>query len=147
MANLSYIYAISCQGKLIYIGRSISIERRIAEHIDMIGKAGLKSKQPYRSLFTLLKSGKVLYFSIIEECPISIASQREAHYIRQYSMTEPLINIVSNSHCNNSQCANENYQQDDRFLRSLEVTTGLLDAYFNREYYHKAVISDIHRHI
>ena len=89
----SGIYCIKINNKIVYIGKSMNMLRRISQHYVGIK---IKSNKKYKILAQLLQNGyninfDVLYYSKEESYNIKFEeiSNKESEYIRQYN---PLLN-------------------------------------------------------
>ena len=73
------IYSISIQGKIVYIGKSTDMEKRIAAHINHIEKQDEGYKYVLLAAIT-----EPIVFNVLERCEEEQLGQREAFWINQY---------------------------------------------------------------
>ena len=78
----SGIYSISINEKLVYIGKSKNMLRRVAEHMTQIVKG--KESHKYSILHQARERGYTIQFDVLEYCHEWELDMAEGEYIRKY---------------------------------------------------------------
>lgn len=79
--NKYYIYTLSCNGEVFYVGKTTNIERRLAEHIKESKK---KRNHKERRIDILLSENKEVIISIIDEVEKGTEDHWEKYWISEY---------------------------------------------------------------
>jgi group I intron endonuclease len=80
---MTYIYTLSDETKIRYIGKTKSINKRYSEHINQS-----KNKKTYKEKWinnTLLNGGKII-IEILDVCDDEVANDSEMYWISQFKM-------------------------------------------------------------
>lgn len=77
------IYAISLDGKIVYIGKSENMAIRIANHMIHIEHL-IEKGNKYQVLHQARKEGYMICFSVLCYCSVDELAYKEAKYIREY---------------------------------------------------------------
>lgn len=85
MGKKVYIYTLaeSESDAIRYVGQTVSPQNRLSNHI---GANDLPPENPKRKWIDgVIRNGGNIELKVIEECDLSIAQQREQHWINHYS--------------------------------------------------------------
>jgi len=81
--NKYYIYTLSCDNKIFYVGKTTNIERRLSEHIKESKK---KRNHKEKKINKLLNENKEIIISIIDEVDVGQEDQREKYWISEFKL-------------------------------------------------------------
>lgn len=79
--NKYYIYKLSCDGEIFYIGKTSNIDRRLSEHIKESKK---KRNYKERHISKLLGENKEIIISIIDEVERGTEDHWEKYWISEF---------------------------------------------------------------
>lgn len=86
------VYAITIDSKIVYVGQSVEMYRRCAQHIYNIENAMLNQEKKYLLLLSAKLGGHSVDCIALEYCAEDDLREREDYYIEYY---KPCLNIYT----------------------------------------------------
>lgn len=114
-ANSAGIYAITIDGRVVYIGESKNLAQRCAQHIYNVENAMLNQEKKYLLLLSAKLGGHKVDCELVETCNLENRFERENYWI---TTTKPILN--KNIYCEKRQ----------------EIDNLRIEDILNGEYYH-----------